>query len=167
MKKLVLVTLGLAVAGLLVGCGTIKETTTTEIADVNVPAEKQSETKYIPIYIEPSDAFIDSIKQWTLINLCKGEVKMEKGNLKSDFSFHVKKDSTKKINQLVVEAKSDVESKERNIEGEKITKEKESTPGNLWILFHSWIFTIPALILGIIIGMFLYARTAFAKRIIS
>ncbi len=48
--KIALIIIGLALAG----CGTIKETTTTEILPVNVPPESQSQTKYIPVYIPPS-----------------------------------------------------------------------------------------------------------------
>jgi hypothetical protein len=154
------------------GCGTIRETTTTETMDVNVPPESQSQTKYIPIYIPPSEEYIDSIKQWTLITFCKGEIELEKGNLKSVTNFYTrlvksKEDTIKGLkSKLAIVTETKTESKEHTIQGEKKIEETKSTPGNIWILFHSWQFTIPAFILGALIVILIGRKTTLLKNIL-
>jgi hypothetical protein len=171
-KRIVLITLGLAIAGLLVGCGTIKETTTTEIAGQTIPAVIIHDTVSIPVELPLRSEVIDSIGRWYLENYCKGEVNVDQNGLKASLKFWMStaKGKDQLLNEkqkAIIELGYEIEKKEQEIESVKKTTETKSTPGNLWILLNSWIFWIPALILGIIIGMFLHARIALAKRIIS
>jgi hypothetical protein len=168
--KTVLIILGLAI--LLVGCGTIKETTTTETIGQTIPATIIHDTISIPVELPLTDEKTDSIGRAYLEKYCKGEVNVDQNGLKASLKFWMS--TAKSKDQLLNEKEKsiiqlgyEIENKEREIETIKTTTETKSTPGNLWILLHCWQFLIPTGIIFFILGMVFHARTELGKRIIS
>ena len=145
----------------LIGCGTIKETTTTTTLPVTIPPVVIHDTVKSYIAWERTGyAFVnlDSLKEWTLINLCKGEKTIDTAGIKETISYSYKRtirtlaDSLKNLTRVVGILKIDLDKKEQIIQGTKTISQKESTPGDWGIFFASIKFWFPALILGIIIG---------------
>lgn len=164
---------------LLFGCGTIRESTITETFPQTVPEESYSNIEYYPVYIYPTNEYADSIKQWTLINLCKGEMNSGQGNLESAVRFYVRRvkaqDDTIRTkngliksleNKLILVVESNAKSKEHEIQGEMTVESSKKTPGQLWIFMHSFQFTIPIAVIFLLIGILLHAKTEVIKKII-
>ena len=154
--------LAIAFVFMLSACGTIKETTTTTTEAVKIPAVivNHIDTIYITLNKE-GYAFvsIDSLKQWTLENLCKGEIIIDTLGLKAKFTYSWKKivsslsDSLNNVIRMNQILKADLEKKQQEIEATKTVKTTESTPGQLWIFWNSKQYWISTFILGLIIGI--------------
>ncbi len=71
---------------LISGCYSVRTVETTRYETI-----KQTDTLYTETYIQPEEAFIDSLKQWTLENLCKGDVQIDTNGLKLRIIYHWKK----------------------------------------------------------------------------
>jgi len=163
-------TFAIAFIFLLLSCGTIKETTTTEIIPVKVPPTIIHDT--IPKYIawqQEGYSFVnlDSLKEWTLINMCKGEETIDTAGIKLSVSYSYKHaiktlaDSLSKLNKVVSTMKVDLNEKEKIIQGTKITTEKESTPGQLWIWTHSFLYQFLAAVFAVIVLIILQMKLKF------
>lgn len=123
----------------LIGCGTIKETTTTTTLPVTIPPVVIHDTVKSYIAWERTGyAFVnlDSLKEWTLINLCKGEKTIDTAGIKETISYSYKRtirtlaDSLKNLTRVVGILKIDLDKKEQIIQGTKTISQKESTPGD-------------------------------------
>jgi hypothetical protein len=161
------------------GCGTIKETTTTTTEAIKIPATIVHDTtiRYLTLKKE-GYAFvrIDSLKQWTLENLCKGEISIDTAGIKATFSYSWKKaaetlsDSLNKQSRVIETLKAEVVNKEREIEATKKTTETKTTPGDWWIFVASakfWIpFSILSFILGAVVIILLRLKTTLLAKII-
>ncbi len=154
-----------------IGCGTIKETVTTTTQEQVLPAIVIHDTVSVIVELPLTDEKTDSIGRAYLEKYCKGEVNVDQNGLKASLKFWM--NTAKSKDQLLSEKQKtimqlgyEIEKKEQIIQETKTTTETKSTPGNMWILFHSWIFTIPALILGAIIGIFLRARVGLLQRFV-
>ena len=152
---------------LLWGCGTIKETTTTTTEAVKIPAVivNHIDTIYITLNKE-GYAFvsIDSLKQWTLENLCKGEIIIDTLGLKAKFTYSWKKivsslsDSLNNVIRMNQILKADLEKKQQEIEATKTVKTTESTPGQWWIWTHSFLYQFLAAGLAVIVLIILQLK---------
>jgi hypothetical protein len=165
----------LLVAIFLIGCGVTKTTTTTEAIKIPAVVIHKTDTLYLVLKKEGYGfVSIDSLKQWTLENLCHGELIIDTLGLKAKFTYSWKRivssltDSLNnqiRMNQIL---KADLEKKKQEIEATKTVK--ETTPGDLWIFFHSAKFWIPSFILGIILGIigfiFLHAKLKVLSKFI-
>jgi hypothetical protein len=154
-----------------VGCGTIKQTTTTTTEQQTIPKEIIHDTLRIPIELPLTDERTDSIGRWYLKNFCKGEMQVDEKGLKASIKFwmssSVKKDvELAKKEKEAIQLKYEIEKKEQIIQEKKTITESKSTPGQLWIFFHSWQFTIPTALLFLVIGILLHAKSETIKRII-
>jgi hypothetical protein len=156
---------------LLIGCGTIKETTTTETVGQTIPALIIHDTVSIPVELPITSDMADSIGKWYLENFCKGEVNVDKDGLRASIKFWMTtaKSKDKLLNEkenTIMQLGYEIEKKKQEIESIKTTTESKSTPGNLWILFHSWQFTIPAFILGALVVILIGRKTTLLNKIL-
>lgn len=142
---------------LFIGCGTIKETTTTETLPQTIPAVIVHDTTKVLTTLPINSTQADSIGRWYLENYCKGTENIDQNGLKATINFYVKTkqilaDSLNRTSQMILTLQSDIKEKEKIIQGTKITTETKTTPGDWWILWASMKFWLPAGILGMIIG---------------
>jgi hypothetical protein len=165
---------------LFIGCGTIKETSTTITAPVTVPPIIIHDTVYS--YLEwkkEGYAFVnlDSVKHWTLENLCKGTVNIDTEGIKIRVSYSWQdvvsnlSDSLDRaqmvindMNRMIEQQKIDLIEKERIIQGTKTVIETKETPGDWWIFFASLKFSIPIFIFGIITGLIVLPKIQAIKK---
>jgi hypothetical protein len=143
---------------LLVGCGTIRETTTTTTEAVKIPPVIIHDTIPIPIELPITDEVTDSIGRSYLEKYCKGNVDVDRDGLKLQVSFWVNttkalKDSLNSQKKTVLQLGYEIEKKEQEIQETKKVVETKKTPGDWWIFFASMKFWIPAIFLGLIIGV--------------
>ena len=166
-------TLSIIIAAvLLCSCGTIKTTTTTETLPVTLPAVivNKTDTVYLMITKEGYGfVCIDSLKQWTLENLCHGELIIDTLGLKARFTYSWKKivsslsDSLNnqiRMNQIL---KATVEKQAQEIEATKKTTSSEITPGDWWIWTHSFLFQAIAAFLAVLAFELLRIKTTLLK----
>jgi hypothetical protein len=167
MKKIFVYMLAIAFVFLLLACGTIKETTTTTTEPIKIPAVviNHTDTLYLVLTKEGYGfVSVDSLKQWTLENLCKGELIIDTLGLKAKFTYSWKKivsslsDSLNdqiRMNQIL---KADLEKKAQELQGKTTTKTTESTPGQLWIWTHSFLYQFLAAVFAITVLIFLQLK---------
>ena len=155
----------------LVGCGTIKETTTTTTEGQIIPAVIIHDTVTIPVELPLTDEKTDSIGRAYLEKYCKGEVNVDQNGLKASLKFWMSTAKNKdrllsEKEKSIIQLGYEIEKKEQEIKEKKTITESKSTPGQLWIFFHSWQFTIPTALLFLVIGILLHAKSETIKRII-
>jgi hypothetical protein len=155
----------------LVGCGTIKETTTTTTEGQIIPAVIIHDTVTIPVELPLTDEKTDSIGRAYLEKYCKGEVNVDQNGLKASLKFWMSTAKNKdrllsEKEKSIIQLGYEIEKKEQEIKEKKTITESKSTPGQLWILFHSWQFTIPTALIFLVIGILLHAKSETIKRII-
>ncbi len=155
----------------LVGCGTIKETTTTTTEGQIIPAVIIHDTVTIPVELPLTDEKTDSIGRAYLEKYCKGEVNVDQNGLKASLKFWMSTAKNKdrllsEKEKSIIQLGYEIEKKEQEIKEKKTITESKSTPGQLWIFFHSWQFTIPTGILFLVLGFFLGRKTEIIKKII-
>jgi hypothetical protein len=155
---------------LLSACSTIRETVSTTTEPIKIPAVivNHIDTIYITLNKE-GYAFvsIDSLKQWTLENLCKGEIIIDTLGLKAKFTYSWKKivsslsDSLNNVIRMNQILKAELEKKQQEILETKTVKTTESTPGQLWIWTHSFLYQFLAAALAITILIILQMKLKF------
>ena len=155
----------------LVGCGTIKETTTTTTEGQIIPAVIIHDTVTIPVELPLTDEKTDSIGRAYLEKYCKGEVNVDQNGLKASLKFWMSTAKNKdrllsEKEKSIIQLGYEIEKKEQEIKEKKTITESKSTPGQLWIFFHSWQFTIPTALIFLVIGILLHAKSETIKRII-
>ena len=151
----------------LVGCGTIKQTTTTTTEQQAIPKETVHDTAFVYIPYETlvyQGIDIDSAQRAYFVEHCKGTATINEGNLRATISY-LSKDNKDKA-EVITSLEYEIEKKEQIIQEKKTVTESKSTPGQLWIFFHSWQFTIPTALLFLVIGILLHAKSETIKRII-
>jgi hypothetical protein len=165
--KLLLYAIGIVA---LMGCGTIDTSTTTTTLPVTIPAvvANKTDTLYLTLTKEGYGfVCIDSLKQWTLENLCKGELIIDTLGLKARFTYSWKKivsslsDSLNnqiRMNQIL---RATVEKQAQEIQQTKIEKTTESTPGQFWIWTNSFLYQFIAFALGITVLLLLQMKGKF------
>lgn len=139
---------------LFIGCGTIKETTTTETLAQEIPAVVIHDTTFVAVPYEVqiiNGIDIDSAKRDYFVKNCKGTMNIDKDGMKATISF-LSKDNKGKA-ETIVQLTSEIEKKKQEIEGTKKTTETKSTPSDWWIFIASAKFWIPAIFFGLIIGV--------------
>jgi len=162
MKNIVLIMIIFMIGLMIAGCGTIKETVTTQTQAQIIPAKIVHDTTKIPITLPITDAMKDSIGRWYLENYCKGTATVDQDGLKAKINFYVSQrdalknnlnaasDSLDAKNDLIVNMQTDLEAKEQTIKALVTTTKTESTPGQLWIIWHSIFYWIGSFIIGAI-----------------
>jgi hypothetical protein len=156
---------------ILIGCGTIKETTTTSTDAIKIPATVVHDTVGIPVELPLRDSQIDSIGRWYLETYCKGTTEVDQNGLKATVSFYTKtvqvqRDSLNAKSKMIIQMQTDLEEKEKTIQATKKTTETKETPGDWWIFWASAKFWIPAIFLGMIILIVLRVSVPIAKKFI-
>ena len=154
MKNFILIVFVFALAG----CAQFGESVKTETAKQIIPAQVVQDTVVQRIVLPLRSEQVDSIGRWYLQKYCKGTATVNDNGLRAKIEFFI--DSIAVLNNtlnakkdLAVRMTIDLISKEKIIEALQTTTETSSTPSVLWILFHSWMFTIPAGVLGFLIGL--------------
>ena len=149
------------------GCGTIKETVTTQTQAQIIPAKIVHDTTTIPITLPITDVMKDSIGRWYLQNYCKGTATVDEDGLKAKINFYVSQrdalknnlneasDSLDAKNDLIVNMQTDLEAKEQTIKAITTTTKTESTPGQLWIIWASKLYWIGSFVFGAIASIVL------------
>jgi hypothetical protein len=139
---------------LLLGCGTIKETTITTTEPIKIPAVVIHDTisTYIPYEVFIQNGIdIDSAQRAYFIKNCNGTMEIDKDGLKATISF-LSRDNRGKA-QTITQLTAEVEKKQQEILQTKKTVSTESTPGDWWIFWASMKFWLSAIFLGILIGI--------------
>lgn len=142
---------------ILIGCGTIKETTTTSTEAQTIPAVVIHDTVGIPVELPLRDSQIDSIGRWYLKTYCKGTAEIDQDGLKATVTFYTKtvqiqRDSLNVKSKMIIQLNTDLEKKEQIIQATKTITQTKETPGDWWILWNSAKFWIPSGFIGMILG---------------